>query len=203
MRNQRRSHSLQPINRAQVADPDSQHNISLVSTQNLTQVLQQQTAIIRPFSSSCSLDSTQAPPLERSPPVTRQTTSRPARPPPPPPRPPPYTSSIFDHLKLSSHQLNHTTNTLYTAEDPWSSRQRLEVLFRGLIPDPTNARRWRSPLTFQPARTVSENIELLDDIKRLIIRTSELHQDIEVKLTRIHFMLLRQEFERQDQTNHF
>jgi hypothetical protein len=139
MQNQRRSHSLQPNNRAQVADSDSQHNISLVSTQNLTQVLQQQTAIIRPFSSSSPSDSTQAPPLERSPPVTRRTTSRPARPPPPPPRPPPYTSSIFDHLKLSSHQLNHATNTSYTAEEPWSSRQRLEVIFRGLIPDPTNA----------------------------------------------------------------
>jgi hypothetical protein len=191
-----RNQSLQPVNRAQVVDTDSQHNLSLVSTQNLTQVIQQQTATIRPFSSSSSLDSTEAPPPERSPPVTRRTTSRPARPPPPPPRPPPYTSSIFDHLELSSHQLNNATNTLYT-------EQRLKTLFRGLIPDPTNARPRRSPLTFQSARTVSENIELLDDVKRLIIRASELHQDIEVKLTRIQLMLLRQEFERQDQTNHF
>jgi hypothetical protein len=37
----------------------------------------------------------------------------------------------------------------------------------------------------------------------LIIRTSELHQDIEVKLTRIQLRLLRQEFERQDETDNF
>jgi hypothetical protein len=32
----------------------------------------------------------------------------------------------------------------------------------------------------------------------LLIKASELHQDIEVKLTRIQLRLLKQEFERQD-----
>jgi hypothetical protein len=36
----------------------------------------------------------------------------------------------------------------------------------------------------------------------LIIQASELHQDIEIKLTRIQLQLLRQDFERQDGTNH-
>jgi hypothetical protein len=48
---------------------------------------------------------------------------------------------------------------------------------------------------------VSDNIELLNEVKQLIIHASELHQDIEVKLTRIQLLLLRQEFERQDETN--
>jgi hypothetical protein len=194
MRNQRRSHSLERVNQAQTVDLDSQQNPSLVSTHNLTQILQ--TAINRPSSGSSSTDSTGAPPLERSPPVSRRTTSRPTRPPSPPPRPPPYTSSIYDRLELSSNQLNHATNTLYTG-------QRLETLFRGLIPDPTNTRPRRSPLQFQPARTVNINIELIDDVKKLVIQASELHQDIKVKLTRLQLMLLRQEFERQDQTEHF
>jgi hypothetical protein len=43
---------------------------------------------------------------------------------------------------------------------------------------------------------------LLDDVKKLIIRASQLHQDIEVKLTRIQLQLLRQDFERQDGTDH-
>ena len=196
MRNRRRSHSLQPVNRAQIIDPNSPQPHSSVSTANLTQVLLQTNAQC-PSPSPSPSSSSQAPSLERSPPVSRQTTSRPTRPPPPPPRPPPYTSSIFDHLDLSSHQAFPTT------EDPWSSRQRLETIFRGIIPDPTNTRPRRSPLTFQPVRTVSENMELLDDVKKLIIRASELHQDIEVKLTRIQLMLLRQEFERQDQNKHF
>ncbi len=63
------------------------------------------------------------------------------------------------------------------------------------MPDPTNTRPRRRPLTFEPTRMVSENIELIDDVKKLIIRASELHQDIEVKLTRIQLRLLRQEFE--------
>jgi hypothetical protein len=117
MRNQRRSNSLQPVNRAPVVDTDPQHNLSLVSTQNITRVIQQQTATIRPFPSSSSSDSTEARPLERSPPVSWQMTSRPARPPPPPPRPPPYTSPTFDHLDSSSHQ------AFMPAEDPWSPRQ--------------------------------------------------------------------------------
>jgi hypothetical protein len=44
---------------------------------------------------------------------------------------------------------------------------------------------------------------LLDDVKKLIIQASELHQDIEVKLTRIQLQLLRQDFERQDEIERF
>ncbi len=194
MQNRRRSHSLQPINRAQVVDPQSQETLSLVSSNNLDQVLQQ---TVTQRSSPTQSSTSPAPSIDRSPPVSRRTTSRPTRPPSPPPRPPPYTSSIFDPLNLSSHR------AFLATEDTWSSRQRLEAISRGLIPDSTNARPRRSPLLFQPNRTVSDNIELLDHVKKLIIRVSELHQDIKVKLTRIQLMLLRQEFERQDQTNHF
>jgi hypothetical protein len=186
MRNQRRSHSQQPINRAPIVDPQSHEFHSLVSTNNLAQVLLLQTTDRHPLSSSSS-SSSPAPSLERSPPISRQTTSRPNCPPPPPPGPPPYTSAIFDHTQIPSHLLNEATVPFYT-------EQRLQRLFRGLLPDPTNTRPRRSPLTFEPTRTVSENIDLLDDVKKLIIRASELHQDIEVKLTRIQLRLLRQEF---------
>jgi hypothetical protein len=37
----------------------------------------------------------------------------------------------------------------------------------------------------------------------LIIQASELHQNIEVKLTRIQLQLLRQDFERQDEIDAF
>jgi hypothetical protein len=192
MQNPRRSHSLQPINQAQVVDPEYQESPSLVSTTNLAQVLQQ-TATQR-TSASQSPSSSQAPSLERSPPVTRRSTSRPTQSPPPPPiRPPPYTSSAFFCSHPASFDEEHT----------WSSRQRLEAIFRGLIPDPNNTRPRRSPLTFQPTRTVRDNIELINDVKQLIIQASELHQDIEVKLTRIQLLILRQEFERQDKTNNF
>jgi hypothetical protein len=194
MRNQRRSHSLQPINRAPIVDPQSSEFHSLVSNNNLAQVLLLQTTVRHPLTSSTSSSSPAL--LERSPPVSRRTTSRPNCPPPPPPGPPPYTSSIFDHLQIPSHRLNEATVPFYT-------EQRLNALFRGLLPDPTNTRPRRSPLMFEPTRTVSENIELLDDIKKLIIRASELHQDIEVKLTRIQLRLIRQEFERQDKTDNF
>ncbi len=158
MRNQRRSHSLQPINRASIVDPQSQEYSSLVSTNNLAQVLLLQTTERHPLSSSNSSFSP-VPLLERSPAVGRQTTSRPNRPPPPPPpRPPP---------------------------PPFYREQILQGLLHGLIPDPTNTRSRRSPLTFQPTHTVNENIDLINDVKKLIIQASELHQDIEVKLTRI------------------
>jgi hypothetical protein len=41
---------------------------------------------------------------------------------------------------------------------------------------------------------------LINEVKHLLIKASELHQDIEVKLTRIQLRLLKQEFERQDIT---
>ncbi len=88
------------------------------------------------------------------------------------------------------------------ATPPGYTEQRFQRLLYGLIPDPTNTRPRRSPLAFEPSRTVSGNIDLLDDVKKLILRASELHQDIEVKLTRIQLQLLRQDFERQDGTNH-
>jgi hypothetical protein len=198
MRNQRRSHSLQPINRAPIVDPQSEDNPSLVSTTNLAQVLLLQTTDRHPLSSS-SLSSSPAPSLERSPSVSRRTTSRPNCPPPPPPRPPPYTprhiSSRFEHFRLPSHLLNETTDLHYT-------EQRLQRLLYGLIPDPTNHRPRRSPLRFEPTRTASENIDLLDDVKKLLIQASEIHQNIEVKITRIQLQLLSQDFERQDGTNH-
>jgi hypothetical protein len=194
MRNRRRSHSLQPINRAPIVDPQSDDNPSLVSTTNLAQVLLQTTT--RSSSTSSTSSSSRAPSLERSPPVSRRTTSRPNCQPPPPPGPPPYTSAIFDHLQIPSNLLNETTVPFYT-------QQRLNTRLRYLLPDPTNTRPRRSPLAFEPNRTVSEHIDLLDDVKKLIIRASELHQDIEVKLTRIQLRLLRQEFERQDETNNF
>jgi hypothetical protein len=193
MQNQRRSHSLQPINRALIVDPQSHESQSLVSTNNLAQVLLLQTTERHPLSSSRS-SSLPAPSLERSPPVNRRTTYRPNCPPPPPPRPPPYDGSIFDHIRIPSH-LEEATVSFYT-------EQRLQSLLYGLIPDPNNTRPRRSPLRFTPTRTVSDNIDLLDDIKKLIIQASELHQDIETKLTRIQLQLLRQDFERQDGTNH-
>jgi hypothetical protein len=195
MRNRRRSHSLQPINRAPIIDPQSNDNPSLVSTTNLAQVLLLQTTERHPLSSSSS-SSSPAPLLERSPPVSQRTTSRPNCSPPPPPRPPPYTSPRFEHFRIPSHLLNEATVPSYT-------EQRLQRLLYGLIPDPNNTRPRRSPLRFEPTRTVNENIDLLDDVKKLIIQATELHQDIEVKLTRIQLQLLRQDFERQDETDHF
>ena len=196
MRNQRRSHSLQPINRASIVDPQSQEYSSLVSTNNLAQVLLLQTTERHPLSSSNS-SSSPVPLLERSPPVSRQTTSRPNRPPPPPPpRPPPYDGPRFDHIRIPSHLLNE-------AAPPFYREQILQGLLHGLIPDPTNTRSRRSPLTFEPTHTVNENIDLINDVKKLIIQASELHQDIEVKLTQIQLQLLRQDFERQDGTDYF
>jgi len=195
MQNQRRSHSLQPINRAPIVEPQSNDSPSLVSTANLAQVLRIQTTERHPLSSSSS-SSSPAPSLERSPSVSQRTTSRPNCPPPPPPRPPPYTSSISEHLRVPSHLLNEATVPFYT-------EQRLQRLLYGLIPGPTNHRPRRSPLRFEPTRTASENIDLLDDVKKLLIQASEIHQNIEVKLTRIQLQLLRQDFERQDGTNHF
>jgi hypothetical protein len=195
MRNQRRSNSLQPINKAPIVEPQSNDNPSLVSTTNLAQVLLLQTTERHPLSSSSS-SSSPATRLERSPPIGQQTTSRPNCPPPPPPRPPPYTSSSFEHPRIPSHLLNETTVPFYT-------EQGLQRLPYGLIPDPTNTRPRRSPLRFEPTRTASENIDLLDDVKKLLIQASEIHQNIEVKLTRIQLQLLRQDFERQDGTNHF
>ena len=202
MRNQRRSHSLQPINRAPIVEPQSNDSPSLVSTTNLAQVLLLQTTERHQLSSSSS-SSSPAPSLERSQPVSRpitpvsrQTTSRPNRPPPPPPRPPPYDGPIFDHIRIPSHLLND-------ARPPFYTEQRLQRLLYGLIPDPTNIRPRRSPLTFEPTRTARDNIDLLNDVKKLIIQASELHQDIEVKLTRIQLQLLRQDFERQDEIEPF
>ena len=199
MRNRRRSHSLQPFNRAPIVDPQSNDNPSLVSTTNLAQVLLIQTTERHPLSSSSS-SSSPTPSLERSPPVSQRTTSRPNCPPPPPPRPPPYTprhiSSRLEHFRLPSCILNE-------AADPPHTEQTLQRLLHRLIPDPTNYRPRRSPLRFEPTRTASENIDLLDDVKKLLIQASEIHQNIEVKLTRIQLQLLRQDFERQDGTNHF
>ena len=204
MRNQRRSNSLQPINRASIVDPQSQDFSSLVSTNNLAQVLLLQTTERHPLSTSSSSSSSPAPSLERSrpasrpiTPVSRRTASRPSRPPPPPPpRPPPYDGPIFDHIRIPSHPLND-------ARPPFYTEQRLQRLLYGLIPDPTNTRPHRSPLTFEPTRTARDNIDLLNDVKKLIIQASELHQDIEVKLTRIQLQLLRQDFERQDEIERF
>jgi hypothetical protein len=195
MRNRRRSHSLQPINRAPIVDPQSNDSPSLVSTANLAQVLRIQTTERHPLSSSSS-SSSPAPSLERSPSVSQRTTSRPNCPPPPPPRPPSYTSSISEHLRVPSHLLNEATVPFYT-------EQRLQRLLYGLIPDPTNHRPRRNPLRFEPTRAASENIDLIDDVKKLLIQASEIHQNIEVKLTRIQLQLLRQDFERQDGANHF
>jgi hypothetical protein len=195
MRNQRRSHSLQPINRASIVDPQSQEFSSLVSTNNLAQVLLHQTTERHPLSSSSS-SSSPTPLIERSPPVNRRTTPRPNRPPPPPPRPPPYDGPIFDHIRVSSNFFNGDRPPFYT-------ENRLQRLLYGLIPDPTTTRPRRSPLTFEPTRTVRDNIDLINDVKKLIIQASELHQDIEVKLTRIQLQLLRQDFERQDEIDPF
>jgi hypothetical protein len=203
MRNQRRSNSLQLINRAPIVDPQSQDFSSLVSTNNLAQVLLLQTTERHPLSTSNSSSSSSAPSLERSrpvslpiTPVSRRTTSRPNRPPPPPPRPPPYDGSIFDHTRIPSHLLSD-------ARPPFYTEQRLQRLLYGLIPDPANTRPHRSPITFEPTRTARDNIDLLNDVKKLIIQASELHQDIEVKLTRIQLQLLRQDFERQDEIERF
>ncbi len=202
MRNQRRAHSLQPINRASIVDPQSLDFSSLVSTNNLAQVLLLQTTERHPLSTSSS-SSSPAPSLERSPPVSRpitpvsrRPTSRPTRPPPPPPRPPPYDGPIFDHIRIPSNRLNDARSPFYT-------EQRLQRLLYGLIPDPTNSRPHRSPIRFEPTRTVRDNIDLLNDVKKLIIQASEIHQDIEVKLTRIQLQLLRQDFERQDEIERF
>ena len=195
MRNPRRSHSQQPINRASTIDPPSQEFPSLVSTDNLAQVLQIQTAERHPQTSSSS-SSSSAPLLERSPPVSRRTTSRPSRPPPPPPQPPAYDGSIWDHTRIPSNPLNN-------ARPPFYTQQRLQRLLYGLIPDPTNTRPHRSPLRFEPTYTARNNIDLINDVKKLIIQASELHQDIEVKLTRIQLQLLRQDFERQDEIDPF
>ena len=198
MRNQRRSNSLQPINRASIVDPQPQNFSSLVSTNNLAQVLLLQTTERHPLSSSSS-SSSSTPLLEQSPPVSRQTTSRPSRPPPSPPQPPPYDGPIgprFDNIRIPSHLLND-------ARPPFYTEQRLQRLLYGIIPDPTITRPRRSPLTYEPTRTASDNIDLLNDVKKLIIQASELHQDIEVKLTRIQLQLLRQDFERQDEIERF
>ncbi len=197
MRNQGRSHSLQPVNRASIIDPQSQELSSLVSTNNLAQVLLLQTTERHPLTSSSS-SSSPAPSLERRPitPINQRTTSHPSRPPPPPPRPPPYDGSIFDHLRIPSNLLND-------ARPPFYTEQRLQRLLYGLIPDPTNSSTHRSPLTYEPTRTTRDNIDLLNDVKKLIIQASELHQDIEVKLTRIQLQLLRQDFERQDEIDRF
>ena len=194
MRNQRRSNSLQPINRASIVDPQSQQSLSLVSTNNLAQALLLQTTERHPLSTSSSSSSSPANrPLT---PVSQRATSRPNRPPPPPPRPPPYDGPRFEHIRIPSHLLNDDRPTFYT-------EQRLQRLLYGLIPDPTNTRPHRSPLTFEPTRTARDNIDLLNDVKKLIIQASELHQDIEVKLTRIQLQLLRQDFERQDEIERF
>jgi hypothetical protein len=190
MRNRRRSHSLQPINRAPIVDPPSNEFPSLVSTNNLAQVLLQ-TTTQHPSTSSNS-SSSPAPSLEQSPPVSRRTTSRPNRPPPPPPRPTPYTSSeVFcTHQASINNERNQSLN------------QRLEEILQGFIPNPIFTPRRRSP-QFQPSRIVNNNVELINEVKHLLIKASELHQDIEVKLTRIQLRLLKQEFERQDGTNNY
>jgi hypothetical protein len=46
------------------------------------------------------------------------------------------------------------------------------------------------PIAFQPNWTVNNNIELINNMKHLIIRASELHQDIDVKLTILQLILL-------------
>ncbi len=168
MRNQRRSHSLQPINRAPIADPQFDKSPSLVSTNNLAQVLLLQAADQRSSDSSSSSSFSPAPSFERSPPVSRRTTSRPNCHPPPPPRPPPYTSAIFDRPQIPSNLLNEATVSFYT-------QQQQHRGLRYLLPDPTNTRPCRSPLAFEPTRTVSEHIDLINDVKKLIIRASELH----------------------------
>ena len=193
MRNPRRSHSLQPINRAPIVNPQSQEFSSLVSTNNLAQVLLLQTTERNPSTSSSSSSSSVRRPIT---PVSQRTTSRPNRPPPPPPRPPPYDGPIFDHIRIPSHLLSEDRPPFYT-------EQRLQRLLYGLIPDPANTRPRRSPLTFEPTRTARDNIDLINDVKKLIIQASELHQDIEVKLTRIQLQLLRQDFERQDEIDPF
>jgi hypothetical protein len=61
--------------------------------------------------------------------------------------------------------------------------QQLEAIFQGFIPNLIFTPRRRSPIAFQPSRTVNNNIELINEVKHLIIKASELHQDIEVKIT--------------------
>ncbi len=187
MRNRRRSHSLQPINRAPIVDPQSNESPSLVSSNNLAQVLLQTTSR-RPSTSSTS-SSSPAPSLEQSPPINRRTTSRPNCPPPPPPQPPPYTSSAA----FCSHQASIETeqNRLLNLQ--------LKQILHGFIPNPIFTPRRRNP-AFQPSRIVNNNVELINEVKHLLIKASELHQDIEVKLTQIQLRLLKQEFERQDAT---
>ena len=160
MRNWRRSHSLQPINRAPIVDPQTNDSPSLVSTTNLAQVLSIQTTGRYPLSSSSS-SSSPAPSLERSPSVSQRTTSRPNCSPPQPPRPPPYTprhiSSRLEHFRVPSRTLNEAT-------DSPQAEQTLQRLLYGLIPDPTNYRSRRSPLRFEPTSTVNEYIDLIDDV---------------------------------------
>jgi hypothetical protein len=187
MRNRRRSHSLQPTNRAPIVDPQFNKFPSLVSTNNLAKVLLQ-TTTQHPSTSSTS-SSSSAPSLEWSPPVSRRTTSRPNCPPPPPPRPPPYTSSddFCSHQASVNNEQNQSLNL------------RLEEIFQGFIPNPIFTPRRRNP-AFQPSRIVNNNIELINEVKHFLIKASELHQYIEVKLTQIQLGLLKQEFEQQDAT---
>jgi hypothetical protein len=180
MLNRRRSHSLQPINRAPIVDPQSEDIPSLVSTNNLAQVLLQTTT--RRSTTSSTSSSSRAPSLERSPPINRRTTSRPNCPPPPPPRPPPYTSSA-----------------IFCPHHASEENQQLDEILQGFIPNPIFTPRRRNP-AFRPSRIVNNNIELINEVKHLLIKASELHQDIEVKLTRIQLQLLKQDFERQDLT---
>jgi hypothetical protein len=192
MQNQRRSHSLQPINRAPIVDSQYHDFPSLVSTNNLAQFLLQSTIqrpTIQRLSTNSTSSSSQAPSLEQSPPVSRRTTSRPNGPPPPTQQPPPYTSSDI----FGSHQasVNNKQNQ--------SLNLRLEEILQGFIPNPIFTPRRRNP-AFQPSRIVDNNVQLINEVKHLLIKASELHQDIEVKLTRIQLRLLKQEFERQDAT---
>jgi hypothetical protein len=192
MRNQRRSHSLQPINRAPIVDPQYHDSPSLVSTNNLAQVIQQSTfqrPTIRRLSINSTSSSSPAPSLEQSPPVSRRTTSRPSHPPPAPPRPPPYTSSVFvgSHQESVENERNQSLNL------------QLEDILQTFIPNPIFTPRQRNP-AFQPSRIVDNNVQLINEVRHLLIKASELHQDIEVKLTRIQLRLLKQEFKRQDIT---
>ncbi len=175
MRNRRRSHSLQPINRAPIVDPQSNDFPSLVSTNNLAQVLLQSTIqrpTIRHLSTSSTSSSSPAPLLEQSPPVSRRTTSRPnCPPPPPPPRPPPYTSSaaFCSHQASVNNERNQSLNL------------QLEEILQSFIPNPIFTPRRRNP-AFQPSRIVDNNVQLINEVKHLLIKASELHQDIEVKM---------------------
>jgi hypothetical protein len=58
------------------------------------------------------------------------------------------------------------------------------------LPDPEIVTSRQGPIAFQPNWTVNNNIELINNMKHLIIRASELHQDIDVKLTILQLILL-------------